>query len=91
MSISDDLMLAILAMDSYNRGYGERIDGLGGLGSEIGNATLITDSEATAETSSSARDLSFYAAAYAYDGETIISNRGTDDSGLSADLSTGWL
>jgi hypothetical protein len=26
MTISNDLFLAILAMDSYNRGYGEGID-----------------------------------------------------------------
>ncbi len=30
MAISNDLMLALLSMDSYNRGYGAGINGLGG-------------------------------------------------------------
>lgn len=29
MTISKELMLAILSMDAYNRGYGEGIGGLG--------------------------------------------------------------
>ena len=40
MTISKDLFLAILSMDSYNRGYGEGIAGLGGINSKIGTATL---------------------------------------------------
>jgi hypothetical protein len=31
--ISKELFLAILSMDSYNRGYGEGVSGLGGVGS----------------------------------------------------------
>ncbi len=34
MSISSELMNAILAMDSYNRGYNPGISGLGGEGSD---------------------------------------------------------
>ena len=37
MTISDDLFLSILAMDSYNRGYDPGIAGL--TGTSIGNAT----------------------------------------------------
>ncbi|WP_143523841.1 hypothetical protein [Rhizobium rhizosphaerae] len=51
MTVSNDLLMAILAMDSYNRGYNPGIDdgisesegqadGLGGAGSKIGNATV---------------------------------------------------
>ena len=34
MSISPDLFMAILAMDSYNRGYNFGISGLGDAGAE---------------------------------------------------------
>ncbi len=36
-----NLFLVILAMDSYNRGYGVGIKGLGGVGSGIGDATIF--------------------------------------------------
>ena len=36
MAISKDLLLAILSMDSYNRGYNQGINGLGGVGASIG-------------------------------------------------------
>ena len=45
MSISEDLFLAILSMDAYNRGYREGIAGLGGVGSGIGNATITQQSD----------------------------------------------
>ena len=39
-----DLFLSILAMDSYNRGYGQRIGGLPtGLGTQIGTATFFDE------------------------------------------------
>jgi hypothetical protein len=97
MSVSEkDLFLAILAMDSYNRGYGAGIndggandtDGLGEAGKQIGTATvkaveLPTGSEAAG----------FYAVAYQTDYGTVISYRGTD-SAPGADLATdahhGW-
>jgi hypothetical protein len=48
MAISDDLFLAILSMDAYNRGYAAGLGsgplGLGDVGSSIGNATVITQS-----------------------------------------------
>jgi hypothetical protein len=51
MSISEDLFMAILSMDSYNRGYNAAIedgilgddgkpDGLGEAGSKIGTAVV---------------------------------------------------
>lgn len=45
MPISKDLLLAILSMDSYNRGYGAGIDGLSSeAGTTIGTATIGIDS-----------------------------------------------
>ncbi len=41
MAISDELMRAILAMDSYNRGYNEGVLGLGGTGSLLGSAARV--------------------------------------------------
>ena len=68
MTISKDLLLAILSMDSYNRGYGEGISGLGGLGTKIGSATIKTDSETVAATKDTAQAAGFYAIAYDVDG-----------------------
>lgn len=84
MAISKDLFLAILAMDSYNRGYNAGIkspdaapnEGL--TGSQIGFATLRTDAQPQA---------------YTLNGETIISYRGTDvfnPAVLNGDVWTGW-
>ena len=89
MSISNELFLAILSMDSYNRGYDAGIsdgdandpDGLGGAGSIIGNATVMDVAlPAGFETAG------FYAVAYELTqavgdmaaGTVIISYRGTD-------------
>lgn len=38
-----DLFMAILSMDSYNRGYGISITGMGGRGSKLGTATIGED------------------------------------------------
>ena len=88
MGISTDLFKAILAMDSYNRGYDGGLDfgaGSDDTGVGIGTATISTsNSDPEAVTAS------FYAIAYNWDGGTVISYRGTDD--LVADgpgISTG--
>ncbi len=66
-------------MDSYNRGYGEGIEGLGGAGSQLGSATLLN-----VPIPDGSEQLGFFATAYSYDydndniDETIISYRGTD-------------
>ncbi len=71
-----DVFLSILALDSYNRGYEPGLD-LGtssdASGTQIGNAT-ISKNKGDAD----ARDASFYAIAYNWEGETIISYRGSD-------------
>jgi hypothetical protein len=67
-----NVFLAVLAMDVYNRGYGVSVRGLPEAGS-LGSATLIT-----APSQAGWEDASFYAIAYEWNGETIISFRGTD-------------
>ena len=75
------LFNAILAMDSYNRGYnaGITFDALSDeIGTKIGSATIYDTLGSTL-----AESVGFYAIAYSYNGETIISYRGTnDDPGL---------
>ena len=84
MAISDDLFLAILSMDAYNRGYNA---GLQITGSQIGYAFLgrATDPQLEPE----AVAASFFAQAYIWNGQTVISYRGTDDPVL--DPLYGWL
>ena len=81
-----DLFLAILAMDSYNRGYGQGIGGLPvNVGvTTIGDATIIRQSD-TAPNSPGV-NAGFYAIAYDVSGvagfgttEKVISYRGTDE------------
>jgi hypothetical protein len=92
MTISADLFKAILAMDAYNRGYGAGILNLGGVGSQIGEATLSTDSALTPSTAA-AQAAGFYAAAYTVGSQTIISYRGTTfELGINTyrDVLQGW-
>ena len=101
MAISKELFLAILSMDSYNRGYAAGISGLGGEGSKIGIATVKKDSEQLLD-DSSAIQAGFYAVSYEISSsdnlpelsnETVISFRGTDDplgSDSGNDLWNGW-
>ena len=85
-----DLFLAILAMDSYNRGHtqklliqeGDSLSDQDEIGRKIGDAT-ITESDLTQK----AKDAGFYAIAYDWNGETVVSYRGTD--GLN-DVTKGW-
>jgi hypothetical protein len=86
-----DLFLALLSMDSYNRGYNPGISGLGGIGTGIGGTTLISQS-AIGETSAEVA-AGFYAAAYNTEYGTVISYRGTDiNNGLPSadDVLNGW-
>lgn len=94
MVMSKDLFLAILALDSYNRGYNAGVSGLSdNLGTEIGSARISgRPNDPTA-----AAAVGFYATAYTWNGETIISYRGTDnfgpfeqDNSGASDIWTGW-
>jgi hypothetical protein len=72
--MNTDVMRAILAMDSYNRGYGQGVNGLSDTGA-LGQANLITipDDKKTGWVAAG-----FYASAYNWNGRTVISYRGTN-------------
>ena len=79
MSISKDLYLAILAMDSYNQGYGK---GLDHGKTQIGSATVKDISSGLDD--SGWQDAGFYAVAYDTEYGTVISYRGTDNPSIFA-------
>ena len=99
MTLQTELFNAILSMDAYNRGYNASIT-LTGNG--IGNATLGIDSSELGTVIQNGTEIDkhetvgFYALAYNYNGETIISFRGTNDVDSPGDLLTskdvyhGW-
>jgi len=74
-----DLIYAILAMDSYNRGYGSSVKDLAPLGT-IGGWSILTTAEV--EYDQDARDAGFYAIAYKNGDDIVISFRGTDRNGI---------
>ena len=80
-----DLFLSILALDSYNHGYGVRIN-VPGTAGQLGTATFSRQSDVRAN--SDAVNAGFYAIAYDWNGETVISFRGTD--GLLIDALNGY-
>ena len=85
MAINDAVFRSILAMDSYNRGYdaGIRLEG-----SQVGNATIRTDA-----LPADSQSVSFFAQAYTWNGETVISYRGTDEGSFfdpGADPQNGY-
>jgi hypothetical protein len=94
MSVTmNDVVLAILAMDSYNHGYngGMAVDNL----ENIAGASIITTSSDLA-TDNFPTTTSFYAIAYNWNGQTVISYRGTVfggqfNSGADwGDVFAGW-
>jgi hypothetical protein len=93
-----DVFRAILAMDSYNRGYGVGVSGL--VCSSLGSATILQDSTAQFGLSVTSA-VGFYASAYSWNGQTVISYRGTNtetvgpdgtflSSPLFKDILNGW-
>ena len=92
MTTSKDLLLAILAMDSYNRGYGQGIAGLDDPNAKIGSATFLKQSDIKSD--SSEVSSGFYAAAYTTPDGTVISYRGTDvlnPLNPANDIINGWV
>lgn len=93
MTISDDLLLSILAMDSYNRGYTPGVAGLSSeAGTKIGGATILD-----VDLPSGSQAAGFYAISYTWGDKTIISYRGTDNVDLfgvspgASDVWSGWI
>ncbi|MBA4026593.1 MAG: hypothetical protein C0511_20300 [Hyphomicrobium sp.] len=79
MAITNELMLAILAMDAYNRGYNP---GVSISGTSLGDATLGVSSDI--EPGIPGVAASFFAQSYTLaDGSTVISYRGTDRARVS--------
>jgi hypothetical protein len=69
MTISRDLFLAILSMDSYNRGYAPGIQNLL-ISDSIGTATILTDASAELD-ANVVFNAGFYAIAYDVSGAGI--------------------
>lgn len=84
MAISEKLFLAILAMDAYNRGYSTGIisnsqNALAGVGgTQIGNAAIASNSSILGPNVDVSA--SFFAQSYTWNGKTVISYRGTDQT-----------
>ncbi|WP_417411865.1 hypothetical protein [Hoeflea sp.] len=89
MTLSNALFVAILAMDSYNRGYDAGLSGLGGEGFGICAATIAKDAEQLLN-AGGAEAAGFYAVASQWNGETVISYRGTDNANPLAEGSNSW-
>ena len=96
--MNKEVILSILAMDSYQRGYAPGIKDIAG--NRIGQFSIGLDSTQYSETVSG-QDQGFYALSYVLDeswagipaGTTVISYRGTDfDSGIQLfrDVTLGW-
>jgi hypothetical protein len=86
---SQDVLLAVLALDAYNQGYSP--------GMQLANKTLVDGATIIANSSKLlgpiADDASFYAIAYNVSGQTVIAYRGTRAPGGIPDLGdvmNGW-
>ena len=66
-----DVFLSLLALDSYNRGYGQNVEGLAASG-RLGNATILGDALSELDPDD-VRAAGFCAIAYEWNDETIIS------------------
>jgi len=103
--MNESVFLSLLALDAYNRGYDQALGGLAlpELDDEgnrkttvrLGSAEILFDSVVLGLDEASNRRLDqsvgFYAIAYEWNGETIISYRGSDFNGdIVADIVNGW-
>ena len=95
--MNPDVFLSLLALDSYNRGYGQNVGGLTNSGM-IGNATILRQSNITENPDEV--QAGFYAIAYQWQGQTVISYRGTNfpkevtlsevNDAIDKDIGEGW-
>jgi hypothetical protein len=97
MTMTPELLFAILAMDSYNRGYDPGIAGLSdATGTQVGPASIKHNLE-DFDLDQSAIAAGFYAISYDTPYGVVISYRGTDNPILLStetavsDLWTGWI
>jgi hypothetical protein len=106
MTINNELFLAILSMDSYNRGYGANISGLSESG-KLGNADIVLRRDIFGDTADAVyqnwQASGFYALSYTVtdgtisglaNGSTVISYRGTDNLAPfqpNSDIWNGWV
>lgn len=81
MTMNRDVFLSLLALDAYNRGYGANVGGLPESG-EIGDASITTRQEIFGDDAAAIlrnwQAAGFYAIAYDWNGERVISFRGTN-------------
>lgn len=83
-----NVFLSLLALDSYNRDYNV---GLELNGDELGNAQVIDVINVIGQSKYLEwQAAGFYASAYNWNGETIISFRGTDNIEIFAQASDLW-
>lgn len=80
-----EVFSAILALDSYNRGYNAGIK-LPDTNDQIGNAYVLDDSIERLGAATEAAG--FYATSYDWNNDIVVSYRGTDQL---SDIWTGWL
>lgn len=78
MTMNQSVFRAILAMDSYSRGYSPHVAGV--TGTQIGLANILTRATLGIDDTQYAnwQQAGFYASGYNWNGETIISYRGTN-------------
>lgn len=88
--MNNDMLLAVLALDSYHRGYNSGLYGLGGSGSQIGTVTLSYDSGELERTNPTWIDenIGFFAQSYnLLDANGAIAERYISYRGTDSDLS----
>lgn len=76
-----EVLLSLLALDAYNRGYGQNVllnpsdstVSQNEAGRQLGNATILN-----VDLPQGSQEVGFYAISYEWNGETIISYRGTN-------------
>lgn len=78
--MTNELFLAILSMDAYNRGYGHGLDvvAAGASATNIGNATIGLNSTELSAGIPGGQAASFFAQSYTWGNQKVIAYRGTD-------------